>query len=60
MTEEKQYPVTKEDMEIYIEIQESGICNMLSREVREIIGIDKSQHKFIMRNYAELREFYKL
>ncbi len=52
---------TKEmyNFEQYLELQNSGIVNMVSPRVREILGIDENEHKFILTNYSGLLEEYK-
>jgi len=52
--------VDKFEMETYMDIQKNGGLNMMSAEVRNIIGIDRGQHKHIIMNYDELKKHYKL
>ena len=42
--------------ERYLEIQKSGEINMVSSRVRDVLGISKEEHQFIMTHYAELLE----
>ena len=51
--------VTKEQFNSFKDIQEQGVCNMLSPEVRTLVGITKEQHYYILNNYSELEEKYK-
>ena len=48
--------ITKKNVEDFVEIRNSGVCNMLSSEVRDTIGIDKDQHWYICQHFDELCE----
>lgn len=48
--------ITKKNVEDFVEIRNSGVCNMLSSEVRDTIGIDRDQHWYICQHFDELCE----
>lgn len=51
--------VTKGQFESFKNLQKQGVCNMVSPEVRTLVGLTKEQHYYILNNYSELEEKYK-
>ena len=52
-------PVTREEFESYVEVQESGVTNMFDvKTVGELSGLEKEQIMKIMTDYGTLREKY--
>ena len=52
-------PVTREEFESYVEVQESGVTNMFDvKTVESISGLNKGTIMSIMKNYGELKEKY--
>ena len=50
---------TKEQFEAFVEVQKSGVTNMLDlRMVSLHSGVEKSEIKEIIKNYKELSEKY--
>lgn len=49
---------TIRNFELYLNLQKSGEINMVSARVRDVLGISKDEHLFIMNNYSELLEAY--
>ena len=51
--------INKEQFESYVEIQESGITNMMNvRYVSDLTGLTRDECIYIMKNYTELRKLY--
>tara|TARA_R100000234_G_scaffold119302_1_gene101864 strand:+ start:987 stop:1166 length:180 start_codon:yes stop_codon:yes gene_type:complete len=50
--------ITQEEFHHFVKIQHSGEYNMVDSAVADIIGIDSTQHMFILRNYEELEQKY--
>ena len=51
--------ITKEQFEAYVDVQMSGITNMMDvRTVSELSGLEKEEIMTIMKNYGELKEKY--
>jgi len=51
------YLITPEQFENYVEIQQSGITNMMNvKYVSELTGLTKDECIYIMRNYETLSE----
>lgn len=50
--------ISKEDFMAYEDVRQSGVVNMLSNDVRELAGINKSQHAYIIEHYGELKSKY--
>ena len=48
--------ITKEDFEDYVEVQESGMYNMLSPDAIMASGLDRNVYMEIISNYSELKE----
>lgn len=40
-------------------VQDSGVCNMLSSQVRKFAGFSEEIHLTIMKHYSELREKFE-
>ena len=53
-------PITKEDFQRYVKVQESGVCNMLSSQVRDYAFLTKEQHTYILKNYKQLSDEYDI
>ena len=52
-------PVTREEFESYVDVQESGVTNMFNAKlVGELSGLDKEQILTIMQHYGELKDKY--
>ena len=52
-------PVTREEFESYVDVQESGVTNMFDvRTVESLSGLDKGTIMSIMKNYGELKDKY--
>lgn len=51
--------INKEQFESYVEIQESGITNMMNvRYVSDLTGLTRDECIYIMQNYTELSKLY--
>jgi len=51
--------ITKEQFEAYVDVQESGVTNMLDvKTVSNLSGLEKKQILTIIKNYSELKEKY--
>lgn len=48
--------VTKEDFEDYLEVQKSGVYNMMSPDAIMATGLDKDTYMSILSDYSELKE----
>jgi len=48
--------VTKEDFDDYLEVQSSGMYNMMSSDAIMASGLDKNIYMEILSNYSELKE----
>ena len=48
--------ITKEDFEDYLEVQSSGLYNMLSPDAIMASGLDRNVYMEIISNYSELKE----
>ena len=52
-------PVTREEFESYVEVQESGVTNMFDvKTVGQLSGLEKEDIMTIMKSYGELKEKY--
>ena len=52
-------PVTREEFESYVEVQESGVTNMFDvKTVGELSGLEKEDIMTIMKSYGELSDKY--
>ena len=52
-------PVTREEFESYVDVQESGVTNMFDvRAVESLSGLSKGTIVSIMKNYGELKDKY--
>ena len=52
-------PVTREEFESYVEVQESGVTNMFDvKTVESISGLNKGTIMSIMKSYSKLKEKY--
>ena len=52
-------PVTREEFESYVEVQESGVTNMFDvKTVGQLSGLEKEEIMTIMQSYGELKEKY--
>ena len=52
-------PVTREEFESYVEVQESGVTNMFDvKTVGQLSGLEKEEIMTIMKSYGELKEKY--
>ena len=52
-------PVTREEFESYVEVQESGVTNMFDvKTVGQLSGLEKEQIMKIMTDYGQLKEKY--
>lgn len=60
MKEEKECTVKKSEFQKFRVLQMQGICNMLSSQVRDITGLTKDQHQYIIEHYSELEEMYNV
>ena len=55
----KMTEITKEQFEAYVDVQESGVTNMLDvKTVSNLSGLEKKQILTIIKNYSELKEKY--
>ena len=52
-------PVSKEEWDEYVDIQESGMFNMFDPRAREMSTLTKSQWVYIISNYDELSLIYE-
>ena len=49
--------ITPEQFESYVEVQQSGITNMMNISyVCELTGLTKNECIYIMKNYSELKD----
>ena len=48
--------ITKEDFEDYLEVQKSGMYNMMSPDAITATGLDKETYMSILSDYSELKE----
>ena len=48
--------VTKEDFEDYLEVQKSGMYNMMSPDAIMATGLDEEIYMSIISDYSELKE----
>ena len=52
-------PVTREEFESYVDVQESGVTNMFDvKTVGQLSGLEKEQIMTIMKSYGELQDKY--
>ena len=52
-------PVTREEFESYVDVQESGVTNMFDvKTVGRLSGLEKEEIMTIMKSYGELKEKY--
>jgi len=55
------YEITKEDFESYEDLREGGKVNMCNvRMISNMIGLERENIFYIMKNYSELKEKFKL
>ena len=53
------YQNTQEQIEAYVDVQESGVTNMFDvKTVGELSGLEKEEIMTIMQSYSELKEKY--
>ena len=52
-------PVSKEEWNEYVDIQESGMFNMFDPRAREMSTLNQSQWLYIISNYDELSLIYE-
>ena len=45
-----------ENWNSFEDLRQSGACNMLSSAVREITGLTRDEHQFILANYEDMKE----
>jgi len=51
--------ITKEQFEVYVDVQMSGVTNMFDvKTVGQLSGLEKEQIMTIMQNYIELKDKY--
>ena len=48
--------ISKEDFEDYLEVQQSGMYNMISPDAIMASGLDRNVYMEILSNYSELKE----
>ena len=58
MTKEVEVKITKEEWELFKEVQNSGLCNMYSPDARNMVGVSKVKWMTMMEYYDELSEKY--
>ncbi len=52
--------ITEDKFKEYLEVQESGICNMLDyRTISEYTSLTREEHREIIKNYGVLAVKYK-
>ena len=59
MSGTKECKPSEEKFEAYVNLQNEGICNMLSPEVREICNLTMGEHIYICNHYASLAVEYE-
>ena len=63
MSEEKDLnfdkEITREQWDSYVEVQKSGMHNMLSPDAVRAAGLDKEDYFLIIDNYEELDDYFK-
>lgn len=52
--------VTREDFKRFVEVQKSGVCNMLSSRVEKLAGLTQEQHLYIIQHYEELEKEFDI
>ena len=52
----KKLAVSKEDFKDYLEVQKSGMYNMMSPDAIMASGLDRNVYMEIISNYSELKE----
>jgi len=45
-----------ENWNSFEDLRQKGACNMLSSTVREITGLTRDEHQFILANYEDMKE----
>lgn len=58
-TELDQDTITSEMFKEFLILQQSGVYNMVSPEVREHLGISKQQHFYMLKNFDDLMIFFR-
>lgn len=46
--------VSKDEFERFVEVQRSGVVNMVSSQVQDLANISKDTHMLILNHYKEL------
>ena len=55
----KMEKITQEQFEAYVDVQESGVTNMMDvKTVGQLSGLEKEQIMTIMTNYGQLKDKY--
>ena len=49
---------SKEEFELFMELQYLGTINMVSKDVQDIVGITPEKHHYILNNYESLKKKY--
>ena len=52
--------ITREDFQRFVDVQKSGVCNMLSSQVETLAGITKEQHLHIIKHYGEISKMFDI
>ena len=50
--------VTKDTFQEFVDIQMSGDYNMMGSEPRQLLGLDKSEYRVILKNYEYLFDLH--
>lgn len=50
--------VSKDEFERFVEVQRSGVVNMVSSQVQDLANISKDTHMLILNHYKELEAQY--
>lgn len=58
-TEVDQDTITSEMFKEFLILQQSGVYNMVSPEVRDHLGISKQQHFYMLKNFDDLMIFFR-
>lgn len=49
---------SKEAFERFVKLQYSGVVNMVSKNVQDVLGITPEEHRYILNNYESLKKKY--
>lgn len=52
--------MTKDKFMSYLEVQKSGLYNMLDPRAIEATGLSKEDYLYIIKNYSKLQEEYQI